>query len=164
MMGNSALISRMKDICVCVRMCVCVCTLNLGSVFTLPFVYHCSVCVAVNIRQQLNLRGWQTSASPTDCSPEGKNSRPEAPREDRDVTSTPTLKICEPPDTQHAYWGLMAPSHPHIISFYWLIMGTIPEPLQWRQTVMQQRSISVTNGTRIPLIGLHFQERPSKAS
>lgn len=89
MMGNSALISRMKDICVCVRMCVCVCTLNLGSVFTLPFVYHCSVCVAVNIRQQLNLRGWQTSASPTDCSPELDRG------EEFETRSTPRRQRCD---------------------------------------------------------------------
>lgn len=50
----------------CVRVHVHVCPTNLGSVFTLPFVYHCSVCAAVNIGQQLDLRGLGTSASPAD--------------------------------------------------------------------------------------------------
>lgn len=52
--------------CTCACVSVHVCPASLGSVFTLPFVYHCSVCAEVNIGQWFDLSGSRTSASPTD--------------------------------------------------------------------------------------------------
>lgn len=145
-------------------MCVCVCmsTLNLGSVFTLSLVYHCSVCAAVNIRQQLDLRGWRTSASPADCPPEWTTPARTRRQRQRCDLKRWLLNLLSMAAWQAACLrgidGGFPPTH-HL--FFWMIMGTIAEQLQRRQTLMQQQSISVTNGTRILFLGLHFLERLS---
>lgn len=74
---------------------MCVCTLNLGSVFTLPFVYHWSVCAAVNIRQQLDLRVGGPPRPPQTVHQNGtewRNSGPRTRRQERDATSALTPK------------------------------------------------------------------------
>jgi len=118
---------------VCV--CVCVCPPSLRECVYSAFVYRCSVCVAVNIGQELDLRGSGTSPSPTDSQPGrggggGQSKRPAvARRRQRSDLSTLARESLSPPPPTLAWHaacllrinGVLPPAyHP----FHWLIMGT----------------------------------------